>query len=234
MSKQLFMSLMISVALSGGGPIALASESDEINESTRIYQDSNYIDKALDEYERRYDPNYKHRQKTYKPEQTYKYEGYEHEEPYKNNQSAHNDHKIDPYAKDTFSNDPYEEEPYGEDPYVGDRGKRFNEPPSHKPHRRYSKREQCEKQETPAYTCLRPRQMRRHLRANGWHDMHLLRKGPHRVRLLARNHRGRLFKLVIDRCEGHILAKRRVLRERFLRKRYGHRWHGRHSYNHRF
>ena len=60
--------------------------------------------------------------------------------------------------------------------------------------------------------CLPKPLIRARLIDRGWHNFELINRGPHRVRLRATNFKGRRFRLVIDRCDGHII-KRRPIRQ---------------------
>lgn len=55
--------------------------------------------------------------------------------------------------------------------------------------------------------CLPKRKIRRSLIKRGWHDFHILRRGPRRIKLLATNYNGRRFKLVLNACTGHIIRR---------------------------
>lgn len=207
------MVLTLCVGLPSGAALQ-AADATYHDEDKQIYRDGSYIDKALDDFEKRHGHN-RLGQERWVRKDTY-----------------HPDDQSDRFA--THERDSYEkghsysekDTPlYQNDPYAEDYDKSFKDRPKHQhDHQDLSKAEQCEKPQRYTYSCLRPRQIRRHLRAKGWHDFHMLRKGPHRVRLIARNHRGRQFKLVVDRCDGVILVRRPV--------RWSRSW--RHSFNHRY
>ena len=60
--------------------------------------------------------------------------------------------------------------------------------------------------------CVPKHVMRARLVRRGWHDFDLIRRGPHRIRLEATNFKGRRFRLVLNRCTGHIVKKRPIRR----------------------
>ncbi|GAA6212304.1 hypothetical protein NBRC116602_20450 [Hyphomicrobiales bacterium 4NK60-0047b] len=55
--------------------------------------------------------------------------------------------------------------------------------------------------------CLPKRKIRRTLIKRGWHDFHILKERPRRIKLLATNYNGRRFKLVLNACTGHIIRR---------------------------
>jgi len=67
------------------------------------------------------------------------------------------------------------------------------------------KAENCERTEQIAVRCLHPRKIRRRLIRRGWHDFRILKDGASRIRMVARSHNGRRFKLVVSRCRGRII-----------------------------
>lgn len=56
--------------------------------------------------------------------------------------------------------------------------------------------------------CLPKRKIRRSLIKRGWHDFHILKDRPRRIKLLATNFNGRRFKLVLDACSGDIIRRK--------------------------
>ncbi len=65
--------------------------------------------------------------------------------------------------------------------------------------------ENCERREQIAVRCLHPSKIRRRLVRRGWHEFRILKDGSSRIRMVARNHNGRRFKLVVSRCRGRII-----------------------------
>ena len=63
-----------------------------------------------------------------------------------------------------------------------------------------------------APVCVPKHVMRARLVHRGWHDFELLGRGPNRIRLEATNFKGRRFRIVLDRCNGHIIKKRPLRR----------------------
>ena len=61
-------------------------------------------------------------------------------------------------------------------------------------------------------TCVPKRKIRRKLIKRGWHDFHILRQGPRRIKLLATNYNGRRFNLVLNACTGHIIRRKPMRR----------------------
>ena len=59
-----------------------------------------------------------------------------------------------------------------------------------------------------AVRCMPKHVMRARLVHRGWHDFELINRRPNRIRLEATNYKGRRFRLVLDRCTGHIIKKR--------------------------
>jgi hypothetical protein len=55
--------------------------------------------------------------------------------------------------------------------------------------------------------CLPKRKIRRGLIKRGWHDFHILKERPRRIKLLATNYNGRRFKLVLNACTGDIIRR---------------------------
>lgn len=55
--------------------------------------------------------------------------------------------------------------------------------------------------------CLPKRKIRRSLIKRGWHDFHILKERPRRIKLLATNYNGRRFKLVLNACTGEIIRR---------------------------
>lgn len=68
--------------------------------------------------------------------------------------------------------------------------------------------------------CMHPRRIRRRLSKRGWHDFEMLRDGPRRIRMLARNYNGRKFRLVVDKCDGNIVRRQPVRRHFGWGRRY--------------
>lgn len=56
-------------------------------------------------------------------------------------------------------------------------------------------------------SCLPKRKIRRVLIKRGWHDFHILKERPRRIKLLATNYNGRRFKLVLNACTGDIIRR---------------------------
>jgi|GEM_PF-6934010 len=55
--------------------------------------------------------------------------------------------------------------------------------------------------------CLPKRKIRRVLIKRGWHDFHIIKERPRRIKLLATNYNGRRFKLVLNACTGDIIRR---------------------------
>lgn len=62
------------------------------------------------------------------------------------------------------------------------------------------------------YACLHPRQIRRRLIKRGWHDFEILRERPRRIVMRATNYNGRRFRIVVDRCDAHIVRRKPIRR----------------------
>lgn len=60
--------------------------------------------------------------------------------------------------------------------------------------------------------CLHPRKIRRRLIKRGWHDFHILKERPRRIVMLATNYNGRRFRIVVDKCDAHIVRRRPIRR----------------------
>lgn len=87
--------------------------------------------------------------------------------------------------------------------YSRNKGHSYNAKPNYK-QRHWQGYEQNRKWQDE---CLPKRKIRKKLIKRGWHDFHIIKRGPRRVKLLATNFNGRRFKLVINACAGHIIRR---------------------------
>lgn len=67
-------------------------------------------------------------------------------------------------------------------------------------------------QDNGPIACLHPRRIRRNLVKYGWHEFQILNENARRIRMLATDHYGRRFRLVLDRCQGAILRRQPLRR----------------------
>ena len=155
MMRQIFLSgFLSSCIILGGSSLAQAADIGYDGYDEKVYQDHTYIDKTLDDFEKR--------------------------------------NGI--YKGDKFQNedDDYAEKKQGLKDYD----------------LRADRDENCVREDQITLECLHPRQVRRRLVRRGWHDFKILREGPRRIKMVATNHNGRRFKLVISRCDGVIVRRR--------------------------
>lgn len=229
MVKTAALCLLTGLIVSGGSAFGLAADVTHDDYDERIYKDRSYIDKSLDEFEKRIG--------RYPPGE--QYADLASERDYRPDEQDYGAEDYDPGAKDQYDQEPYErhslkdEKPYEKESYKdpedlknGFREERYRDEYAAP----YNKRRHARKywrehrwQHRHARHCLHPGKIRRILKRDGWHDFELLQQGPHRVRLRATDYDGRRFRLVLNRCNGEIV-RARVLR------RY-QAW--RHSRNHR-
>ncbi len=184
------LSLLTSLITLLGTGSAYAADIDYGDYDERIYKDRSYIDKSLDDYEKRT----RHHKHGY-DEQYDNYADLEKDEPYSEKQ----------YDQGSLKDNPDDE--YAENQY------------SHRRHKRDSYN-----RDSARHQCRHPGKIRRELTREGWHDFKFLNQGPFRIRMIATNHNGRRFRMVINRCSGYIV------RLRPLRRYWGHRQRARNYY----
>lgn len=160
MMRQVFLSgFLSSCVILGGSGLAHAADIGYDGYGEKVYQDHAYIDKTLDDFEKR--------------NGIYKGDKFQ-------------------YEDDIYNEKDYSEKKHGLKDYD----------------LRSERDEKCERDEQITLECLHPRQIRRRLVRRGWHDFKILREGPRRIRMVATNHNGRRFKLVVSRCDGVIVRRR--------------------------
>lgn len=198
MGKWTVFTLVFGFMSMAGTPLLKAADFNYEDYDDTLYKDKSYIDQSLDEFDKRLG--------RVKPEH----------DQYADLDESHDYRPKDQKKWQYQGDDDYSlKDPA---PEYGDKFQdKWDDRHAHKKHHKnYQHHGRYGRQ------CMHPGQIRRHLISEGWHDFVMLRQGPRRVRMLARNYDGRQFRLVVQRCHGEIIRVRPVRRHWTWRQRRRH------------